>query len=521
MDEPLKVDPVAEPDELLFAIPDTVAELLGQPLVVAPAPVAEPVPAPVESPVLPPVPAPVADDERAALTGSDYAYYALVAAVALATTGVVATLGYVIYTLVTSIFGAVASGFAVAAGGVPLLLLAGVVLLCARGRGASRPGGVSLPGVGASSAGLLGGVGSAVATAAGPIPRLMSRAVRGRRAPVRAVPGVSIPGATPLNRAPRRSRRVRDVVVSDPAVRRAPSSLAQAFGFHGEPDVVSPGAQVTPESSWRARVAARRAEAALAAPHRAGVRSAVWSRVTGRRAVDEVGIPLSVPHRGAVASLVFGSAASGAAAPAATVPRRSGLSARVLGAGSVTVNSHGERVQGRLSTLLHGPESPTAQLAALANGRRADGLMGRLRDLRGSREEKGIGRSSDIPIEHLVLLDSLTQRWIDRLRAATPRDIVYGSWMTQETDRCKFCAVGFLWDEFDSDRWYVAARSRMIGGIKRWYHRDASLMFRAYGPKFLWFISDKHDSGEWDTRQIASFVENTILKGEDVDAYST
>lgn len=518
MDEPMKVRPEVEPDELLFAIPDTVAELLGQPV----APVVEPVPAPVASPVLPPVPERLTDDERAAFTGSDYAYYALVAAVALAATGVVATLGYVIYTLVTSIFGAVASGVAVAAGGVPLLLLAGVVLLCARSRGAPRSGGVSLPGVGASSAGLLGGVGSAVASVAGPIPRLMGRAARGRRAPARAVPGVSIPGATPLNRAPRRSRRVRDVVVSDPAVRRAPSSLAQAFGFHGEPDVgVSPGAQVTPESSWRARVAARRAEAALTAPHRASVRFAVWSRVTGRRAVDEVGIPLSVPHRGAVASLVFGSVASGAAAPAATVPRRSGLSARVLGAGSVTVNSHGERVQGRLSTLLHGPESPTAQLAALANGRRADGLMGRLRDLRGSREDKGIGRSSDIPIEHLVLLDSLTQRWIDRLRAATPRDIVYGSWMTQETDRCKFCAVGFLWDEFDSDRWYVAARSRMIGGIKRWYHRDASLMFRAYGPKFLWFISDKHDSGEWDTRQIASFVENTILKGEDVDAYST
>lgn len=518
MDEPMKVRPEVEPDELLFAIPDTVAELLGQPV----APVVEPVPAPVASPVLPPVPERLTDDERAAFTGSDYAYYALVAAVALAATGVVATLGYVIYTLVTSIFGAVASGVAVAAGGVPLLLLAGVVLLCARSRGAPRSGGVSLPGVGASSAGLLGGVGSAVASAAGPIPRLMGRAARGRRAPAQSVPGVSIPGATPLNRAPRRSRRVRDVVVSDPAVRRAPSSLAQAFGFHGEPDVgVSPGAQVTPESSWRARVAARRAEAALTAPHRASVRFAVWSRVTGRRAVDEVGIPLSVPHRGAVASLVFGSVASGAAAPAATVPRRSGLSARVLGAGSVTVNSHGERVQGRLSTLLHGPESPTAQLAALANGRRADGLMGRLRDLRGSREDKGIGRSSDIPIEHLVLLDSLTQRWIDRLRAATPRDIVYGSWMTQETDRCKFCAVGFLWDEFDSDRWYVAARSRMIGGIKRWYHRDASLMFRAYGPKFLWFISDKHDSGEWDTRQIASFVENTILKGEDVDAYST
>lgn len=524
MDEPMKVRPDVEPDELLFAIPDTVAELLGEPLAAAaPAPVVAPPPklepAPVASPVRAPAPELTADDERVQLTGSDYVYYGLVAASALAVIGVAAMLGYVIYTLVTSIFGAVASGFAVAAGGAPLLLLAGVVLLCARGRGGARSGGLSLPDVGSAPAGLLRGVGSAAVTVAGPVPRLLGRAVRGgRRSPAAAstVPGLAIPGAVPLNRSSRRGRRVRDVTVSDTSVRRGPSSLAQAFGFHGEP-AGSPGsgAQVTPESSWRARVAARRAEAALTAPHRASVASAVWSRVTGRRAVDEAGVPLAVPHRGALASLVFGSNAAGAAAPVASVPRRSGAAARVLGAGSVTVNSHGERVQGRLSTLLYGPASPTAQLAALVNGRRADGLLGRLRDLRGNREDKGFGQSSDIPIEHLVILDTLTQRWIDRLRAAQPRDIVYGSWMSDDTERCRYCAVGFLWDEFDHDRWFVHSRSRMFAGIKRWYHRDAELMFRAYGPKFLWHISDRHDSGAWNTHQIADYVEATILKGED------
>jgi hypothetical protein len=463
------------------------------------------------------VPVPIApvdgDTDRVQLTGSDYVMYGLITAGTLVGAGIAGLLGYAVYAVVSSVFGAVASGVAVASGALPLVVLVGVVLLCARGRGGARAGGVSLPGVGSASAGLLSGVVSSVATVAGPIPRLLGRATgRGR---VRVTPGVA-PVAVPVRRSRwRGGRTVRDVTVSSPG-----SSVVDWALGSASPGVDPAGGRDVSTLSWRARVVARRTEAAASPTARAGVVSAVWSRVSGRRMVDGLGIPMVVPHRGVLASLVLGSAARGAAAAVGSVPRRSGVSARVLGAGSVSVNAHGERVQGRVSTFLFGPLSPTAQLAALANGRRSGGAVGRLRDLVRPREKGGLGQSSDIPLDYLVLLDSLTQRWIDRLRAAGPKDVVYGSWMADDTDRCRFCAVGFLWDEFDSDRWFVAARSRMIAGFKRWYHRDAELLFRAYGPKFLWFISNMHDSGEWSTGQVASFVEATVLKGTDVDEYS-
>jgi hypothetical protein len=510
VDEPLRVEPETESDELLFAIPDTVAELLGEPLVADP-PVAEQVEVPVVPPVHAPVPELAADDEQVRFTGSDYVFYGLVTVGALAATGVVALVGYVIYTLVMSVFGAVASGAAMVAGVFPLLVLAGVVALCARGRGGARAAGLPLPGVGSASAGVLNTV-SGVAALAGPIPRLFGRGVRGRSVVADSA------GVAPVRRSRwRGGRTVRDVTVSDVAARPV---LDRVLGV-GLPSeqalgVAEPGTPL----SWRARVVARRAQAQAqaSAPHRAGVVSAAWSRVSGRRAVDALGVPVSVPHRGVVASLVFGSGARGAAAAVGSVPRRSGLSARVLGAGSVAVNAHGEPVQGRFSMLLFGPASPTAQLAALANGRRADGLAGWLRDV--TRPRGRVVPSSDIPLEHLVIVDSLTQRWIDRLRAATPKDLVYGSWMDDSMGRCRFCAVGFLWDEFDSDRWFVQSRSRMFGGFKRWYHRDASLMFRTYSPKFLWHISNMHDSGEWSTHQVANFVEQVVLRGKDADAFS-
>ena len=131
--------------------------------------------------------------------------------------------------------------------------------------------------------------------------------------------------------------------------------------------------------------------------------------------------------------------------------------------------------------------------------------------------------SSDVPLEFLVSMESLTQRWVDRMRAAQPKDQVHGCWMDDSMGWCRFCAVGFLWDEFDSDRWFVQSRSRMFGGFKRWFHRDAERLFRLYGPKFLWHVSNQyegftHGGDGWSLGQCANFVEAAILKGEGFDA---
>lgn len=468
-------------DSLKIEVPNTVPELLGQTLLLtsAPAPVQAPTPAPTPdlepdpAPVSLPETAPVHDEDYSKFTGSDYVFFGLVTAATLVGAGVVFMVGWLIYALVTSIFGAVATGVAVGAGALPLLAVLLVVFMFCRGRGSG--GAVSAAsdvGRGAGGAfGVVGSVVAATATVTSPLRRGRSR--RGTGSPVA------------ITQAAR------------------PSAMGRLFGTSARSDAAR-SMTTAPSTS---------------APARRGV---VARLATGTAAAPRRGVT------GAVGRMAFGAPAAAPVARPTTMPRRSGLAARAFGAGSVAVNAHGERVQGRTARLLYGPSSPAAQLEAMIAGRRHDGALGWLRDRsRGlSGRPDPLAHSSDIPIEFMVTMESLTKRWVDRMRAARPKDQVHGVWMDDSMGYCRFCAVGFLWDEFDHDRWFVHSRSRAFGGFKRWYHRDADRLFKQFGHKFLWYISDQYENGVcdggvgWSLAQCADFVEATILKGEGFDAKS-
>lgn len=503
MDEHVDVDAaLAHPeliDSLRIVVPDTVPELLGEKtIVVAPAPAVAPSPVPVASPVFD-GPVDESDDERVQLTGSDYAFYALMTAGAVGVVGVVSVVGYVIYALVTSIFGAVASGAALAAGAFPLLVLVGVVMLCARGRGGARAGGVSLPGVGGAAPRLLGGVGSIAMTVAGPIPGALGR--RRARSQASRDAGVEIG----FEQQPVRRSRWRSAAPAlAPVVSVTPRSLSRraADGALGRFRV--------------GRALGFGAPAVQAAP--VGVAAAsptLLGRVFGTptASVTASGAVLGAPYRGPVRSFLMGGAGSAPVVP-------------------------GVAPQGRFSRLMFGDFSPTAQLAAVIAGRPlSTGVVGWVTggQRRAAREPAAHGHgqsspaafdysdspgapdvsdspldfSSDVLIEDLVGLGrsgGLTKRWISRLVRATPNDQVFGSWRVKSGGKCRYCAVGFLWDEMDPDGWYSVGRGRYL-------HRDIKKSFEMYGIEFLWNISNMYEARVWSLKDCAAHVQREVGAG--------
>jgi hypothetical protein len=112
---------------------------------------------------------------------------------------------------------------------------------------------------------------------------------------------------------------------------------------------------------------------------------------------------------------------------------------------------------------------------------------------------------ADIPTEWMT--DRLTSRWCQRLRTSQSQE-VRGSWaagsaMSLVNRPCRFCAVGFLYDESDPNGWYNIGT---YGG-PRWAHHDQKKMYDRYGMEFLMATSDMFEEGA-SLAQCADFVES-------------
>lgn len=113
--------------------------------------------------------------------------------------------------------------------------------------------------------------------------------------------------------------------------------------------------------------------------------------------------------------------------------------------------------------------------------------------------------TADIPTEWMT--DRLTSRWCQRLRSSASQE-VRGSWAAGSSMRsgnrpCRFCAVGFLYDESDPNGWYNAGTY----GAPKWQHHDRDKLFARYGFEFLMATSDMFEEGA-SLAQCADFVES-------------
>lgn len=93
---------------------------------------------------------------------------------------------------------------------------------------------------------------------------------------------------------------------------------------------------------------------------------------------------------------------------------------------------------------------------------------------------------------------TLTHRWCDRMRSASSSELVHGEWSHRTMFGCRFCAVGFLFDESDPNGWDNS------GDI--WKHRDAEKLFARYGRDFLMDVSNIFEGGT-PLPAVADFVE--------------
>lgn len=112
---------------------------------------------------------------------------------------------------------------------------------------------------------------------------------------------------------------------------------------------------------------------------------------------------------------------------------------------------------------------------------------------------------ADIPTEWMT--DRLTSRWCQRMRTSQSQE-VRGSWAAGNAMRlvnrpCRFCAVGFLYDESDPNGWYNIGTY----GAPRWAHHDQKKMYDRYGLEFLMATSDMFEGGA-SLAECANFVES-------------
>jgi X-X-X-Leu-X-X-Gly heptad repeat protein len=111
------------------------------------------------------------------------------------------------------------------------------------------------------------------------------------------------------------------------------------------------------------------------------------------------------------------------------------------------------------------------------------------------------------------LTDGLTERWIDRMRSASPREEVHGAWaasrdMSFANRPCRFCAVGLLYDESDPNGWVNMGTY----GAPSFMHRDREKMYARYGRDFLMRVSDGFENEGWSMNNCAAFVEAHLGK---------
>jgi hypothetical protein len=108
-----------------------------------------------------------------------------------------------------------------------------------------------------------------------------------------------------------------------------------------------------------------------------------------------------------------------------------------------------------------------------------------------------------LPTEWMT--DRLTERWCDRMRSAWSSEQVRGQWSDGQRmgiiamgGPCRFCAVGFLFDESDPNGW---GRDGSI-----FTHVDREKLFARYGQEFLMQVSDLFERGA-NPAQCADYVE--------------
>lgn len=117
-------------------------------------------------------------------------------------------------------------------------------------------------------------------------------------------------------------------------------------------------------------------------------------------------------------------------------------------------------------------------------------------------------KALDVPIEWLT--DGLTERWVHRMRTADESEQVHGSWaaahrLSPMNRPSRFCAVGFLFDEWDPDGW----ENMGTYGAPMFRHRDHEMMLARYGRDFLMSVSDAFEGGatlDW----CANYVQSAI-----------
>lgn len=487
---------VSEPPEIVV-IPDYPADLgadfaadvaAAAPFV-TPTPVVEPAPAAVPGPTSEPTPAgePQLGDKPSHVelggwrTGSDYAGMALTGAAIVLGLGVVGLLGYVGYSIFAAIFGALSAAAVGAAGGLPLLLIAGAAFFVLGGRGRG----------GAVTAGASSGVATVVRA-----PALVGMGLVRAAA---SMPGV--PGA-----ASRRTRR-RGVVGAPTPVRSVTRSALPSFGGP------SAGGQSVPSEFTGTTVSSPLGRVFGRAPRvlsEQSVSTAGYAYAPGGGYSTAAGKPQSLLSR-----VLRGSVAP-VGVPMTEV--RSSWRARLMGAPATVMAPavaasnmpllESGRGYGRTASALFGSSAPSAYFA---NPGADLGIVGKLRR-RSFRSAPVIGgrrvAGSDVPIEWLV--DTLTNRWIRRMRTATTDDQVFNAFRSVKGRKCRYCAVGFLWDESDPNGWYNGG----TWAVPRWRHRDAEALFDRYGLEFLWNISNLYEAKMMNLKQLADLVEKECQGGD-------
>jgi hypothetical protein len=456
---------------------------------VAPTPVVEPAPVPPSGPAAEPTPVtepgladkPSHVDMGGWRTGSDYAGMALTGVAIVLGLGVVGLVGYVGYSIFAAIFGALSTAAVGAAGVLPLLLIAGVAFFFFGGRGRG----------GAATAGASSGVATVV------------------RAPVLVGVGLvraaaSMPGVP--GSAGRRARR-RGVAGAVAPVRSVTRSALPSFGGQSVDDQSVPAEFTgTTVSSPLGRMFGR----APRVLSEQSMSTAGYAYAPGAGYSPGAGKPQSLLSR------VFRGSVAPVAAPMTEV--RSTWRARLMGAPATVMTpamaaSNMPRLEsgrgfGRTASALFGSSAPSAYFA---NPGADLGIVGKLRR-RSFRSAPVVGgrrvAGSDVPIEWLV--DTLTNRWIRRMRTATIDDQVFNTFMSRDGGRCRFCAVGFLWDESDPNGWYNGG----TWAVPRWRHRDAEALFDRYGLEFLWNISNLYEAKVMNLKQLADLVEKECQGGD-------
>jgi hypothetical protein len=456
---------------------------------VAPVPVVEPAPTAVPGPASEPTPVaePVEVDKPSHVelggwrTGSDYAGMAITGAAIVLGLGVVGLVGYVGYSIFAAIFGALSGAAVGAAGVLPLLLIAGVAFFVFGGRGRG----------GAVTAGASSGVATVVRTSALIGVGLVRAAA--------SMPGV--PGS-----AGRRARR-RGAVGSPAPVRSVTRTALPSFGG---PSV---GGQSVPAEFTGTTVSSPLGRMFGRAPR---VLSEQSMSTAGYAYAPGAGYSTTASQPQSLLSRVFRGSVAPGAAPMTEV--RSSWRARLMGAPATVMTPavaasnmpllESGRGYGRTASALFGSSAPSAYFA---NPGADLGIVGKLRR-RSFRSAPVIGgrrvAGSDVPIEWLV--DTLTNRWIRRMRNATTDDQVFNAFRSVKGRKCRYCAVGFLWDESDPNGWYNGG----TWAVPRWRHRDQEALYDRYGLEFLWNISNIYEAKSMNLKQIADLVEKECQGGE-------